>query len=1556
MLGFRTKMTARPSSDAPAPPPSADAPDVPLTQLREDHDRLKATLEALPDILFVVDRGGRIYDFHTPHPELLYVPPAQFLGRKMGDLLPEPAAGVIRAAIEETVAKGHHQGSVYPLATSAGERWFEISAAAQGDLQTPAGRLVFLARDVTDRQEAEAELEDAHAWLKATLQALPDILFVVDRDGRVLDYHSPRAEMMLIPPEQFLGKTIPDLVCESSAKILRDALRKAAEEGPQEGVVFSIPLPDGERWYEASIAAQGDPRSPDARFVAIVRDVHDRKQAEQALRESEERFSESARQSRTYLWEVDADGLYTFVSPVVRDVLGYRPEEIVGRLHFYDLFPERDRAALKNEIFEVIRRRGSFRDYENLCQAKNGHGVWMITSAVPRLDADGALRGYRGSDTDVTPRKLAEEQLRESEERLAQSAQQSRTVIWEVDADGLFTFVSPVVEDVLGYRPEDIVGKLYFYDLFPERDRAAFKQEIFEVIRRRQAFRDYENVCQAKDGRDVWVITSAIPLLDADGALRGYRGSDTDITPRKQAEERLRESEARFAQSAQQSRTVIWEVDADGLFTFVSPVVEDVLGYRPEELVGQLHFYDLYPEEKRAALQAAVGDVFRRREAFRNFESRGQAKDGQPVWVVTNAIPLLNDDGTLRGYRGGNMDVTARKRAEEALRESEQKYRMLTEGMKDVVWVLDVEEQRFLYVSPSVEELRGYTPAEILAQPLEAAWLPAERERLFALLQGYVADFLAGKIDENTYVPIEFSQPCKNGSTVPSEAICRLVRNERNGRLELHGVTRDISRRVQAESAFRESETRFNNVAQTSRSYAWEIDASGLLTYVSPVVEDVLGYRPEEIVGRMHFYDFQPAECQAEAKTAALQLFHQAQPIANFENSNRTKDGHLVWLSSSATPLFRADGSLRGYQGVDIDITARKQAEEALRESEARLRTLNDNLPGGLVYQMDTGVDGRERRLLAVSKGVERMHGVTAEDALSHQKTFYLQIVPEDQAKVAELETRAIATLTPFRAEVRCRLPSGEIRWIYVSSAPRRMPNGHLVWDGIELDIHERKQAEEALRASEAKYRLLHETMRDAFASADMEGHVLETNPAFRDLLGYSEAELRGRDYRKLTPVKWHAAEAKILAEQVLARGYSDVYQKEYLRKDGTTVPVELRTILIRDEAGRPAGMWASIRDVAARLRIEQALRQATGELERRVRERTAELEASRQALAQSEAQFRQMTGIIQEVFWLVDAHTGRALYVSPAFEQIWGRPPRKDNPGVFTWVDGLHPEDRERALQAFTRGLEAGAFDPLEVRGVRPDGSIRWIEVRGWLIRAADGEPPRVAGVMRDITERRRLEAEILTASETERQRIGRDLHDSLGQSLTGIGYLAEALREELARNGRPEAAEVETLAHLIEEAAGKSHAMARGLLLVDLKRGGLAPALQELAFRTQEMFGVACRYEGLADVELPDADVAGQLYRIAQEAATNAAKHSQGKIIAIGLANPPEGLLLSIRDTGKGLPLRKKKKAGMGLEIMRYRARMIGATLWIDSAPNRGTIVNCRLPRAAPPQETTP
>jgi signal transduction histidine kinase len=221
-----------------------------------------------------------------------------------------------------------------------------------------------------------------------------------------------------------------------------------------------------------------------------------------------------------------------------------------------------------------------------------------------------------------------------------------------------------------------------------------------------------------------------------------------------------------------------------------------------------------------------------------------------------------------------------------------------------------------------------------------------------------------------------------------------------------------------------------------------------------------------------------------------------------------------------------------------------------------------------------------------------------------------------------------------------------------------------------------------------------------------------------------------------------------------------------------------------------------------------------------------------------------------------------------------------------------------------------------------------------------------RTADLSKEILARERLERELLEISERERRRIGYDLHDGLGQHLTGISLAMQVLRKKLARRGLPEAEDASKAVGLIEEGIALSHKLAKGLQPVDVHAGGLMQALQEFAAATSDMFSVTCRFRCDAPILISDIATADHLYRIAQEATGNAVKHAQASSIVITLEASEDGTLLKIADDGVGMSDPAVADGGMGLRIMRQRAKLIGAALDIVSIPDKGTIISCCLP----------
>jgi two-component system, LuxR family, sensor kinase FixL len=252
------------------------------------------------------------------------------------------------------------------------------------------------------------------------------------------------------------------------------------------------------------------------------------------------------------------------------------------------------------------------------------------------------------------------------------------------------------------------------------------------------------------------------------------------------------------------------------------------------------------------------------------------------------------------------------------------------------------------------------------------------------------------------------------------------------------------------------------------------------------------------------------------------------------------------------------------------------------------------------------------------------------------------------------------------------------------------------------------------------------------------------------------------------------------------------------------------------------------------------------------------------------------------------------------------------------------------------------------EVSGRRKDGSVFPMDLSVSEVRLANRR--LFTGFIRDITERKRLEKEILEVSDREQRRIGYDLHDGLCQHLAAIELKSQVLEQKLGKRSKAAATRLGEIAKDVRDAIGHTRSLARGLSPVTLESEGLASALQELAVNTENIFNVSCRFEFEEPVQVHDHAVATNLFRIAQEAVSNAIKHGKAKRISINLESPRGQITLRVSDNGAGFPAKSPHQKGMGLRIMQSRAGMIGGTLAIESSDAGGVMVTCAAPNRAP------
>ncbi len=360
-------------------------------------------------------------------------------------------------------------------------------------------------------------------------------------------------------------------------------------------------------------------------------------------------------------------------------------------------------------------------------------------------------------------------------------------------------------------------------------------------------------------------------------AVRREIGEAQVRQERKQAEEKLRlallaaeEANHRYHLVADHGRTIVWEMDAEGLYTYVSHVSEAVVGYLPEELTGKKHFYDLHAEEGRETFRSAFFDVMARKRPFLNFEKTLCAKDGRAVWVSSNGIPVLNDGGGLAGYRGSSTDITDRKRAEEVGRLSEERYRLISENTADVIWLMDADSARFTYASPSVERMLGYSPEEILGQEmgftLTAESLQSAGSRFAAVQEAFAAG------DESVRTQVQqLDQVRKDGSIVRTEVATTLLRNR-----QVVGVTRDITERAQAEARLMQAQ-KLESVGRLAGGVAH--DFNNLLTVINGYSDMILGELPADDALRELVSEIRTAGERAAALSGQLLVLSRKQVV-----------------------------------------------------------------------------------------------------------------------------------------------------------------------------------------------------------------------------------------------------------------------------------------------------------------------------------------------------------------------------------------------------------------------------------------------------------------------------------------------------------------------------------------------------------------------------------------------------------------------------------------------------------------------------------------------------
>ncbi len=870
---------------------------------------LEEALQHLDQALSVFDGDFRLSFFNRRFLQILDLPPGLVrLGTPFEDLVrfnaergeygPGPVDELVRERLELAQRREPHcfervrrNGTV-----------IEICGAP-----LPNGGFVTTYTDVTSRRRASTALRESEARYRDLVEMAPDSI-LVHRDERIIFANSAAAALMgTEDPADLIGRRLRDFVHPNyRMQFLRRLACLERGSAPLPLIEYELVGCDDRR---VTVEAVGGPIVLDGKpaIQSILRDITDRKKAEQRLAEAiahlQEGFALYDADDRLVLFNEEYRNLHADVVDLIvpgvqfRDLVRARAERGMNADALED--PEahiRDRMARHRNPGDPIVRRMTDGSHYLIRESRTPEGGVVVTQI------------------DITERIRAEQALRESEERFRTLVESTNVIAWELDlATWRFTYVSPHAVGVLGYSLEAWYAENFWSDhIHPEdRDWAVSYCRASAAAGRDH---DFEYRMLTADGRTVWLRDIVTVMRDAQQRPVGLRGFMIDITDRKQAEQALRESEERYRNLVEGSIQGIL-IHREHRPLFANQTFAEIFGYAdPDEIMALDSVLSLFvPREHERLLH-----LDRRHRAEQNlsatYEVEGIRKDGTRIWLE-NRVHAVTWDGSA-ACQITSVDITERRRAVQALRESEERFRTVVDNLPSAVFLKD-REGRYLLVNKRYRDWYGVTDEQILGKTAYDRF-PKHRADLYTADDAHVlrsGQVLHREIEsqfpdgaERTTLVSKF--PIMGSSGIPTA---------------VGGVETDITRHKQIEAALRESEERFRDVARAASDWIWEMDSLLRFTYFSERLEEITGASRETFLGKRRD---EVADISADPENwrRHLEDLEARRPFRDFTYRHVLPDGCVRYFKISGLPLFHPDGTFKGYRGTGTDITAEVEA------------------------------------------------------------------------------------------------------------------------------------------------------------------------------------------------------------------------------------------------------------------------------------------------------------------------------------------------------------------------------------------------------------------------------------------------------------------------------------------------------------------------------------------------------------------------------------------------------------------------------------------------------
>lgn len=881
------------------------------------------------------------------------------------------------------------------------------------------------------------------------------------------------------------------------------------------------------------------------------------------------------------------DWSYDFVSDVVTfsergaEIFGIPPGPHMTWTAMRELLHPEDREEARQAVEDALANRTDY-----ACQYRvrrlQGGWTWVAANGRGQYDAEGRVVRMLGIVQDITARRMMETEMRReiedrqrAEQRLSFALKAARMSDWTWDAARDEVLLTERVAAIVGIEPGVRLSNEAMQSYIHPDDRERVRAVTRAAIESRTEYA-VEHRLRNTAGAYVWVAVNARGLFDAEGKLTAVTGILQEIDERKAAEERLRAREAQLAFVSTNAPTLLSHLDREGRFRFVNKAFADRWQKAPEEFIGKT-IAEVAGPQAAAAAQPFIDRVLAGETV--TIEREIEYRDLGVRYMKGTYSPEYDAEGKVCGWLSAATDLTERWQAEQALRQSEARLRLATRSGKVGLWEWDVPGNRVTWTD-SLFEIHGVKREEFSGTVEAFAALIHPDDR------GPVERALRSSLEHDLPYELEFRALRPGGSTIWLYTNAVVVKEGDQPRWML-GATVDITARKQAELGLRESEARFRALTKHAPVGIFLTDTNGEAVFVNDKVRELSGLGIDEMRGQrwtlaIHPDDRERVAAEWQGAVTRNEPFHT-------EYRFQRPDGRTNWVQASAVEHRNASGMLVGFIGTLVDITERKAAGAALRESEKRFRTLASHAPVG-IFLTDPQGD-----TIFVNESWSAMTGLSLLEAGGGG--WANAIHPDDRARVAAGWAEALEQNRASAAEYRFIRADGKVTWVQGQAVQLRDSNGQLVgYIGTVADFTSRKATEERLREREAELRLIATHAPIILAHCDAEQRFLFVNRAYAERFGLTVETVTGRTVREVLGEVVHTRLAPYIARVLQGETFSFEDEIPYEKIGNRFMRAAYTPDLAED--GSVRGYLCAITDLSDRRAMEDELRRRTRSLE----------------------------------------------------------------------------------------------------------------------------------------------------------------------------------------------------------------------------------------------------------------------------------------------------------------------------------------------------------------------